>query len=179
MLSALNRFLSGAGIMRYIDDLLPCTEAYMFHEFSMNSTLRNLSLKQQKYVWTINAFDDVYLSLAVSNWKCPCSTIMRGYRSGISPMLGASDWLLSSAGILWYIDGSLPRTKVQSISYRITRTIYVNLQFQMLITHIVIVKCNIKWNTSLQLVKQITNQNLNSPNKSHISPWRANYGMYL
>ena len=144
MLSALNRFLSGGGIMRYIDGLLPCTEVYMFHEFSMNSNLRNLSLKK-----------------------------IRGYRSG------ASDWFLSGAGILWYIDGSLPRTKVLNISYRITRTIYVNLQFQMLITHIVSVKCNIKWKTSLQLVRQITNQNLNSHNKSHISTWRANFGMYL
>ena len=88
---------------------------------------------------------------------------MRGYRSGISPMLGASDWFLSGAGILWYIDGSLPRTKVLNISYRITRTLYVNLQFQMLIPHIVSVKCNIIWNTSLQIVRQIfTNQNLNS-----------------
>ena len=37
-------------------------------------------------------------------------------------------------------------------SYRITRTIYVNLQFHMLIPHIVNVKCNMIWNTSLQLV---------------------------
>ena len=74
----------------------------MFHEFSMNSTyiLAKSEFKTTEICININAFDDVYLSLAASNWKSPCSTIMRGSRSGISPMLRASDWFLSGAGIL-------------------------------------------------------------------------------
>ena len=37
---------------------------------------------------------------------------MSGYCSGISPMLRASDWFLSGAGIMRYISGLPPCTKV-------------------------------------------------------------------
>ena len=110
MLRASDWFLSGAGIVRHVIGLLPCTMANPVHEFTVNNN-SEIWVKNDRNMHEVFENMSVLLYLGASKWWSPCSTSMSWYRSGISLMLRASDWFLSGAGIVRYNSSLLPCTK--------------------------------------------------------------------